>query len=172
MKKKSYERCVSSSSSSFNVLFPLWGWKGDGFPPFVSVLRCVLLNSQVLHILLDASPPALLWSSHRSPAWYLHPHRSPHGAILSPPLHMAKPSQSVPPQLALDVFLVTSPQHLLTWYSVLPSDTSHVPQHPLVLKRGFFNISSEELFLFCSSLQNINMFHLQETYGPPEDDTY
>ena len=30
------------------------------------------------------------------------------------------------------------------------------------LKRGFFNISSEEYFLFCSSFQNINMFHLQE----------
>ena len=28
------------------------------------------------------------------------------------------------------------------------------------LKRGFFNISSEEYFLFCSSFQNINMFHL------------
>ena len=122
----------TSSSSSFNVLLPLWGLTGDGFPPFVSVLRCVLFNSQVLHILLDASPPALLWSSHRSSAWYLHPHCSSHGAILYPSLHMAKPSQSVPPQFALDVFQVTSPQHLLTWYSVLPSDTSHVPQHPPV----------------------------------------
>ena len=28
--------------------------------------------------------------------------------------------------------------------------------------KSFFKISSEEHYLFCSSFQNINMFHLQE----------
>ena len=32
----------------------------------------------------------------------------------------------------------------------------------VALKRGLFNISSEEYFLFYSSFQNIKMFHLQE----------
>ena len=32
----------------------------------------------------------------------------------------------------------------------------------VALKRVFFNIYSEEYFLFCSSFQNINMFLLQE----------
>ena len=33
----------------------------------------------------------------------------------------------------------------------------------LFIEKRFFEISSEEHYLFCSSFQNINMFHLQET---------
>ena len=51
---------------SYDICLTMRLGTSDGFLPFVSVLRCVLLNSQVLHILPDASPPALLWSSHRS----------------------------------------------------------------------------------------------------------
>ena len=73
-----------------------------------SIPRSSISSSMHLLQLFFGLPAGLL------PGSYLHPHRSPHGAILSPSLHMAKPSQSVPPQLALDVFPVTSPQHLLT----------------------------------------------------------
>ena len=90
----------------------------NGFSPFVFVLRCVLLNSPVFHILLDASPPALLWSSHRSSAWDLHPHRPPelwryplpfssHG--ISTGISKSTPSCHLTPAIYLNILLPVVP---------------------------------------------------------------